>query len=139
MVKAAAIALCAVALAGCNRFATEAQLGAISTRTAEVEQRVESLQRQVGAMANDLSERPSWVLWRQQIDTRPGVVYAEEPRWRAMSAYPSKSGCGFGVQGRVEALGTKAITESSDPWRIVAPGELIRFACLPVGVQPERP
>ena len=97
MVKAAAIALCAVALAGCNRFATEAQLGAISTRTAEVEQRVESLQRQVGAMANDLSERPSWVLWRQQIDTRPGVVYAEEPRWRAMSApdgHPNSPTCG---------------------------------------------
>lgn len=137
--KTAAIAACAVALAGCNRFATTAQLSAVSAKTAAVEQRVEALQKQLRVMADERSGQPSWVLWRQQIDTRPGVVYAQEPRWRAMAAYSNKFGCGLGVQGRVEPLGAKAITESSDPWRIVAPGELIRFACLPLGVQPERP
>ena len=56
------------------------------------------------AVAASASADGSWVLWTQEISTRPELLTSDEKEWHRMAAFESKSACVSDASAKAQAL-----------------------------------
>lgn len=103
----------------------------IDERYAELEHRIQVLERQVHGLEGKQQAEVQWVLWKDEKPIEVIFGLSSAPP-QALSSYGSKNECFIAATRLVEPGGK---TISTDPVKIRYAKTVVTFTCLPPSVQ----